>query len=58
MSRGGRREKIFLNHAERQDFIKVPVEACQKTGWQAKAKPHRQRRQGPATGACQAHLGK
>jgi putative transposase len=31
MSRGNRREKIFLDDLDRQDFIKTPAEACQKT---------------------------
>src|SRR5713101_4422324 len=37
MSRGDRREKIFLDDIDRQDFIKVLAEACQKTGWQVHA---------------------
>jgi putative transposase len=37
MSRGDRREKIFLNDVDRQDFIKTLAEACQKTGWQVHA---------------------
>ena len=34
MCRGGRREKIFLDDVDRQDFIKTLAEACQKTDWQ------------------------
>ncbi|MEI6392731.1 MAG: transposase [Verrucomicrobiota bacterium] len=34
MSRGDRREKIFLDNVDRQDFIKTLAEACQKTNWQ------------------------
>jgi putative transposase len=37
MSRGNRREKIFLDDIDRQDFIKTLAEACQKTGWQVHA---------------------
>jgi putative transposase len=37
MSRGDRRENIFLNDVDRQDFIKTLAEACQKTGWQVHA---------------------
>jgi REP element-mobilizing transposase RayT len=37
MSRGDRREKIFLNDVDRQDFIKTLAEACQKTNWQVHA---------------------
>ncbi len=37
MSRGDRREKIFLDDIDRQDFIKTLAEACQKTGWQVHA---------------------
>ena len=36
MSRGDRREKIFLD-VDRQDFIKTLAEVCQKTGWQVHA---------------------
>ena len=32
MSRGDRREKIFLNYVGRHDFLKTLAEACQKTG--------------------------
>jgi len=34
MSRGNRREKIFLDDVDRQDFLKTLAEACQKTDWQ------------------------
>ena len=37
MSRGDRREKIFLDDVDRQDFIKTLAEARQKTGWQVHA---------------------
>jgi REP element-mobilizing transposase RayT len=37
MSRGDRRDKIFLDAVDRQDFIKTLAEACQKTGWQVHA---------------------
>jgi hypothetical protein len=33
-SRGDRPEKISLDDADRQDFIKALAEACQKTAWQ------------------------
>jgi len=34
LSRGDRREDIFLDDVDRQDFLKTLAEACQKTGWQ------------------------
>ena len=37
MSRGDRRENIFLDDVDRQDFIKTLAESCQKTGWQVHA---------------------
>src|SRR5213078_1464602 len=37
MSRGDRREDIFVDDVDRQDFLKTLAEACQKTGWQAHA---------------------
>jgi REP element-mobilizing transposase RayT len=37
MSRGDRREDIYLDDVDRQDFIKTLAEACQKTGWQVHA---------------------
>jgi putative transposase len=37
MSRGDRREKIFLDDVDRQDFIKTLAETCQKTGFQVHA---------------------
>ena len=37
MSRGDRREAIFLDDADRQDFLKTLAEAGQKTGWQVHA---------------------
>src|SRR5712675_1578548 len=37
MSRGDRREDIFLDDVDRQDFIKTLAEACQKTDWQVQA---------------------
>jgi len=37
MSRGDRREDIYLDDVDRQDFVKTLAEACQKTGWQVHA---------------------
>ena len=37
MSRGDRREAIFLDDVDRQDFLRTLAEACQKTGWQVHA---------------------
>ena len=37
MCRGDRRERIFLDDVDRQDFLKTLAEACQKTGWQVHA---------------------
>jgi REP element-mobilizing transposase RayT len=37
MSRGDRREDIFLDDVDRQDFLRTLAEACQKTGWQVHA---------------------
>ena len=37
MSRGDRREEIFLDDVDRQDFLKTLAEACQKTDWQVHA---------------------
>ncbi len=37
MSRGDRREDIFLDEVDRQDFLKTLAEACQKTGFQVHA---------------------
>ena len=37
MSRGDRREDIFLDDVDRQDFLKTLAEACQKTDWQVQA---------------------
>src|SRR5438876_7186334 len=37
MNRGDRREDIFVNDVDRQDFIKTLAEACLKTGWQVHA---------------------
>jgi putative transposase len=37
MSRGDRREDIFLDDVDRQDFLKTLAEACQKTGWEVHA---------------------
>ncbi|MCX6926463.1 MAG: hypothetical protein NT154_25130 [Verrucomicrobia bacterium] len=34
MDRGDRREDIFVNDVDRQDFLKTLAEACQKTAWQ------------------------
>jgi putative transposase len=37
MSRGDRREDIFVDDEDRRDFLKTLAEACQKTGWQVHA---------------------
>ena len=37
MSRGDRRDKIFLDDVDRQDFLKTLAETCQKTGFQIHA---------------------
>jgi REP element-mobilizing transposase RayT len=37
LSRGDRREAIFLDDVDRHDFIKTLAEACGKTGWQVHA---------------------
>ncbi len=37
MSRGDRREDIFLDDVDRHDFIKTLAESCQKTNWQVHA---------------------
>src|SRR5256885_14879619 len=37
MSRGNRRQDIYLDDVDRQDFIKTLAESCQKTGWQVHA---------------------
>ncbi len=37
MSRGNRREKVFLDDVDLHDFVKTLAEACQKTGWQVHA---------------------
>jgi REP-associated tyrosine transposase len=37
MDRGDRREDIFIDDVDRQDFLKMLAEACQKTGWQVHA---------------------
>ncbi len=37
MSRGNRREDIFLGDVDRQDFFKTLAEACQKTDWRVHA---------------------
>ena len=37
LSRGDRRENIFLDDVDRQDFIKTLAEACLKTGFQVHA---------------------
>ena len=37
LNRGDRREDIFLDDVDRQDFLKTLAEACQKTGWQVHA---------------------
>ena len=37
MSRGERRQRIFLDDVDRQDSIKTLAQACQNTGWQVHA---------------------
>jgi len=37
MSRGDRREDIFLDDVDRHDFIKTLAESCLRTGWQVHA---------------------
>ena len=37
MSRGDRRENIFLDDVDRQDFIKTLAQTCQNTGFQVHA---------------------
>jgi REP element-mobilizing transposase RayT len=37
MSRGNRRQDIYLDDVDRQDFLKTLAEACQKTRWQIHA---------------------
>jgi putative transposase len=37
MDRGDRREDIFVDDVDRQDFLKTLAEACQKTDWQVHA---------------------
>jgi REP element-mobilizing transposase RayT len=37
MSRGNRRQDIYLDAVDRQDFLKTLAEACQKTDWQVHA---------------------
>ena len=37
MSRGNRRQDIYLDDVDRQDFLKTLAEACQKATWQVHA---------------------
>jgi len=37
MSRGDRREDIFRDDVDRQEFLKTLAEACQKTDWKVHA---------------------
>ena len=37
LSRGDRREDIFLDDVDRQDYLKTLAEACQKTGFEVQA---------------------
>ena len=37
MNRGDRRERIFMDDADRQRFVDTLGEACAKTGWQVHA---------------------
>ena len=34
VSRGDRREAIFVNDVDRHDFLRTLAEACLRTGWQ------------------------
>ena len=36
-SRGNRRQDIFLDGLDRQDFLKTLGEACLKNGWEVQA---------------------
>ena len=40
MSRGDRREDIYLDDVDRHDFLKTLAEACQKTGWKVHCEHH------------------
>ena len=42
ISRGNWREDIFLDDADRHDFLNTLAEACQKTDWQVRLLPHAQ----------------
>src|SRR5439155_6411081 len=48
MSRGDRREQIYYDDVDRQDFLKTLAEACQKTGFEVHAYPF----QTATLGAC------
>jgi len=37
LSRGDRRENIYHDEVDRQDFLKTLAETCQKTDWQVHA---------------------
>jgi REP element-mobilizing transposase RayT len=37
MSRGDRRDDIYFDDVDRQDFLKTLAQACQKTDWQVHA---------------------
>ena len=37
MSRGDRQKEIYVDDADRQDFLKTLAEACQKTGFEVHA---------------------
>jgi putative transposase len=37
MSRGNRRQDIYLDDVDRQDFLKTLADSCQKPGWQMHA---------------------
>ena len=36
LSRGNRRDQIFLHDVDRHDFIKTLADACQTTGWRGR----------------------
>ena len=48
MSRGDRRENIYLDDVDRQDFLKTLAEACQKTDWQVRDDSSAQEHRGPS----------
>jgi REP element-mobilizing transposase RayT len=53
-SRGNRREDIFPDEVDRQDFVKTLADARQKTGWQVSAANIRRMVKGNASCAAKA----